>query len=541
MVPDTSHGSALRRGACALAALLALLGAWLSANAPPARANPNLLSMMMDDDLLVYGSDDVRRFTLDTMQRIGVEGVRVTVSWRFVADDLRRQPARLRGARAADPRSYRPEIWDRFDRLLHDAADRGMFVLLNPTGPGPRWAHPRAPFSRRFDQPAWKPDTAAFGQFVRAVGKRYSGTYRDENDGGRLLPRVSLWSVWNEPNQPASLAPQMEFSPALGRDIPMAPILYRRLYYAATGALRASGHAGDTILLGETAPLGAVRDTPRVHLWPKLFLREVLCVRPDGRRYTGIEARARSCDDLRRGGPLLVRGYAHHPYTQRHAPTERDRFRDSVNMANLGELPTLLDRLAATTGLIPRGLPVWLTEAGWETFPPDPVNGVSLANQAAYLNQAERIAFDHPRVVSDTQFVFRDVAPVARYRGRPAQYWATWQSGLLFADGRPKPSLIAYAMPFDVQPVGAITPDGGHDLRLWGQLRFVPNDQPGTVQFQFRYAGSTRWYDAGDPVQVPAGLAFYDIRVHAAAPGVWRAVTAFGGTQIVSREVSAAF
>ena len=98
---------------------------------------------MMDDDLLVYNTPDVRAFTMDSMHRLGVDGVRVTVSWKFVAGDLRRQPARLRGAKAANPRNYRTDIWDRFDAIVRLAQQDGMFVLFNVTGPGPRWAHPK--------------------------------------------------------------------------------------------------------------------------------------------------------------------------------------------------------------------------------------------------------------------------------------------------------------------------------------------------------------------------------------------------------------
>src|SRR2546422_7701951 len=112
-----SHGRSIRRVACALAAALALLGATLAA-APPARAGTTMQSLMMDDDLLVYNTPEVRASTLDFMKGLGVDGLRVTVSWKFVADDLRRQPARLRGRRAADPRNYRVDIWDRFDTLV---------------------------------------------------------------------------------------------------------------------------------------------------------------------------------------------------------------------------------------------------------------------------------------------------------------------------------------------------------------------------------------------------------------------------------------
>src|SRR5437763_3931331 len=156
-----SHGRSIRRAACALAAVLVVLGITLAAG-PPARAGTTMQSLMMDDDLLVYNTPEVRASTLDAMRGLGVDGLRVTVSWKFVADDLRRQPARLRGRRAADPRSYRPDIWDRFDSLLEMAQDRGMTVLFNPTGPGPSWAHPRAPFSHRFDPPASKPKAGAF-------------------------------------------------------------------------------------------------------------------------------------------------------------------------------------------------------------------------------------------------------------------------------------------------------------------------------------------------------------------------------------------
>jgi hypothetical protein len=529
-----------------LAAVLALPSALLAGAlaCAPAHASDNLQSLMMDDDLLVYNTPGVRAFTMDSMHRLGVDGVRVTVSWKFVADDLRRQPARLRGAKAANPRNYRADIWDRFDAIVRLAQQDNMVVLFNVTGPGPRWAHPKAPFKRRFDQPAWKPKVGAFYNFVKAVGTRYSGHYVDENEGRQVLPRVTIWSIWNEVNQPASLSPQMDFSPLLHRQIPMAPILYRELYYAATNALRLTGHGEDTILMGETAPLGGIRNTPRVHLWPKLFLREMFCVAPSGRRYTGREARARRCDELRRGGPFLVTGFAHHPYTQKSPPTLRDRNPLSINLANLGDLPVMLDRLAATTRLIPKGLPVWLTEQGWETLPPDPVRGVSPQRQADYINQAERLGYEQPRVVAETQFIFRDVLPVARFKGhrsQVSQYWATWQSGLLYADGSPKPALVAYAFPFDAQVAGPETPDGGRDVRLWGQLRFLPNGDPGQVRFQFRFAGSERWFQVGDPVDVHNPMGFYDLRMHAPGPGVWRASTDAGDSELDSREVSVSF
>jgi hypothetical protein len=520
--------------------LPAALVAWIAvvAAAPSANANHNLLSFMMDDDLLIYDTSGTREFSLDYMKRAGADGVRVTMSWKFVSGQENgkpvRQPARLRGARAENPRNYRADIWDRFDDIVRLARDRGMYVLFNVTGPGPVWAQPKAPFRRRFDQPAWKPNPVAFGRFVKAVGRRYSGTYVDENQGHETLPKVVVWSVYNEVNQPASLSPQLDYSARLHKTIPVAPILYRNLYYAATDALKATGHGDDLIMMGETAPLGAIRDTPRVHLWPKTFLREMFCVAPDGRPYRGLEAKVRQCDTLRRRGPFLVKAYAHHPYTQRNPPSRRDRFRDSINMANIGDLPRFLDFLAARTHLIPRGLPVALTEIGWETLPPDPTRGVSIDHQAEWLNQADHMAYDQPRVFMNTQFILRDVKPRAQFRGQARQlnnYWATWQSGLLFADGRPKPAFRAYIMPFDIRR-------SGRTLNMWGQLKLLTNGTPADVYLQFRPAGSRTWQLGGGPLHVEDQMGFWQTSLAAPGPGVWRAVIVLGESQIYSREVS---
>ncbi|MDX6648570.1 MAG: hypothetical protein QOJ97_521 [Solirubrobacteraceae bacterium] len=526
--------------------LVGLLGAAIAAVSlttlwapPPARANTGLLSFMMDDDLLVFSTYGTREFIMGYMHNAGVDGVRVTVPWKFVSGEEGgrpvRRPARLTGKRAEDPRSYRSDIWDRFDDIVRLARTHGMVVLFNITGPGPVWAHPRAPYSNRFDQASWRPSPGEFRHFVKAVGRRYSGTWRDENQDRGLLPKVHLWSIWNEVNQPASLSPQMGYEPRLRREIPIAPILYRDLYYAASAALAETGHADSALMMGETAPLGAIRDTPRVHLWPKQFIRELFCLRPNLRPYTGLEAKVRRCDVLRRNGPFRVTAWAHHPYTQRNPPTQRDVFRDSINMANIGELPVLLDQIAARTKLIPRGLPVALTEAGWETLPPDPVRGVSLANQAEYLNRAQRMAYDQPRVFMDTQFILRDVVPRAQYRGqrsRLAQYWATWQSGLLFADGSPKPALAAFLVPFDLRS------SGGGSLRFWGQVRFVGPNVPQDVYLQFRPAGSSDWQLAAGPIPTQGAQNFWERSVPDPGPGVWRVALLFHGHPALSREIS---
>ena len=89
----------------------------------------------------------------------------------------------------------------------------------------------------------WEPNAAAFGQFVRAMGTRYSGNYDpslgriapgDPND----LPRIGFWSVWNEPDYGPSLAPQ---GVPGHLTIENSPRMYRSLLDAAWSGLMATG------------------------------------------------------------------------------------------------------------------------------------------------------------------------------------------------------------------------------------------------------------------------------------------------------------
>jgi hypothetical protein len=126
------------------------------------------------------------------------------------------------------------------------------------------------------------------------------------------------------------------------------------------------------------------------------------------------------------------------------------------------------------------------------------------------------------------------VKPRAKYRGqrkRLSQYWATWQSGLLFANGRPKPAFQAYVMPFDVRR-------NGQTLQMWGQLRFFPNSTPGDVYLQFRPAGSQDWQPAGGPFHVENPFGYWETQVTPPGPGVWRSVVLLGDQAVFSREVS---
>jgi hypothetical protein len=461
-----------------------------------AQASEDQASIMMDDDQLLYRSNVIQTRTLVTMRAMGADAVRATVLWRNVAQGAHlsnKEIARLKTRkerdkaraqrkrfRAANPRTYPTRNWDRYDNLVKEAAKVGMRVYFTLTGPGPSYAHRIAPKSQRKNAGTYRPIPSQFRAFAQAVGKRYSGTYRDENAIRKPLPRVSIWSLWNEPNQAGWLSPQWE--KVDGQNVPVAPALYRELHQAGVEGLTKSGHGNDAIFLGELAPLGSSKTGPRDPLRPVPFLREMLCLKADGTPYTGADATRRRCQDFVKNPVLKATAFAHHPYTKKAAPTVAPKNPDEITIANIGTLGPLLDALSAQSGgRIAPNLPIFLTEFGYESRP-DPRNGISYTKQAEYNELAEFLAFQQPRVAATTQFLLRDAPPLKRspvtgkaYKVGSREYWFTYQSGLYTVGGRAKPAAYAYTLPFVVYPAGAGM------LGFWGQLRFRPNGSPDTA------------------------------------------------------------
>jgi hypothetical protein len=486
-----------------------------------AHASPFIVSIMEDEYRHVYGTAAERRRTLDQMKALGADAIRVTVMWDYIAPN--RRPAD--GHRVA---SYRPAAWDPYDDLVRAATARGLLVNFNPTPPGPDWAHPKASDSKYAH--TWKPSAREFGRFVQALGTRYSGRYHDENSGGSRLPRVSWWSTINEPNQQGWLSPQS--IPSKSGPLPYSPVLYRELLIFAASALLRSGHGNDLLLFGETAPVGEEPENARRPLRPALFIRELFCLARSLRRYTGAAARARRCDRVEKLEVLqeFARlGFGHHPYVKRVAPNKSSGLRDAITMANIGSLPALLDKIARRTQLFPVGIPVLLTEFGYETNPPDPYVGVSLQRQAQYLNLADYLAWRQPRIFANAQYLLYDARPRSQYVVGSKPYWFTYQSGLFTANLKPKPAAKAWALPLVLRKRS-----DGRRL-IWGQLRFAPNATTQTVYLQSRPSSSAAWQYNAPPITVRNAMGIFT-SVRNSKPGrLWRAVwVAPDGSRIVT-------
>jgi len=170
--------------------------------------------------------------------------------------------------------------------------------------------------------------------------------------------------------------------------------------------------------------------------------------------------RVSECRDFR---PLEADGFAIHPYMQKLPPDRHLPNPDSVGISDLGRLSSLLRRLHAR-GRIRSRLPIYVTEFGYETNPPDPERGIPLANQAIWLNRAAAIVYRRPDVRMFSQFLLQDVPENPIY-----------QTGLRLPDGRAKPSLAGWPIPFWIDgcdAVGRVRPGSGRrELRL--ELRLV--------------------------------------------------------------------
>jgi hypothetical protein len=236
--------------------------------------------------------------------------------------------------------------------------------------------------------------TSDFGDFATAAAARF--------------PWIRLWTAWNEPNTRTFSAP---VSPSAYVAQVLNPA-YAALH-AASGANRVAG--------GVTSP----RKTP-TGMAPLVFLQ-------------GMQAAHARLD-----------AYAQNPYPLSRVETPS---RDSCStcgyftMARLAEI-----RSYVTRAFGPK--PIWLTEYGYQTNPPDTLLGVSEVLQAKYIGDAALRVWQQRGVTMLIQFLVRDEPNVGN-----------WQSGLFSAGGAAKLSYHAFALPL------AQVSRHGSRVVLWGQVR----------------------------------------------------------------------
>jgi hypothetical protein len=482
-----------------LRTLLPLLAIGAALLAPTAAdAGRTQRSIFEDDSRLLYSGPDGRDAALDQIAALGADEIHVQVRWDKLAPAV--GAAHKPSFDATDPAAYPAGAWDALDGLVRGAKSRHLGVLLTLTGPGPRWA---AGCRAKGHAGMCKPSVKQFAAFVRAAGRRYSGHYLG-------LPRITRWSLWNEPNLYRWLYPQLVRHK--GRLAYFGAARYRSLFRAGAAALHATGHARDSILLGEASPVGnggsalGARTIP-----PATFLRTVLCIDAKGHRLKGRAAQAAYC--TRKFAKLPATGIAHHPYTPAASCSPRCKGGPSdITIASLGRLVTLVNQ-AGRAGRIRRHAPIELTEFGFQSDPPDKFSGISLTQQARYINWADFLAFRVPQIASVAQYTLYDDA-----RGD------TFETGLRRAGGKPKPSLAAYRMPIFVISGGAAR------VKVFGGAR--PHGGARRVSIQHKATRKGRWHTVAKVTRNSAGYLYRSVKGRG---GYWRLSWASGRGTLRSR------
>jgi hypothetical protein len=456
--------------------------------------------------------------TLNQLKRLGADRVHVYMSWSSVAPDA--TSAQRPQFDATDPSAYPASSWAVYDQIVRGLAARHMDIDLALAGSPPVWAE--SPHGSAYDHKEndYEPSAADYGQWVRAVATRYSGHYTPPG-ASSPLPRVNFWSVWNEPNLGTFLAPETISGKS---SVEVAPRLYRGLVDAAWSALHATGHGSDTILIGELAPAGsnfpgALKGDFGVfgNMPPLRFLRALYCVDANYRQLRGAAATARGCPATasasakfaaQNPGLFKASGIADHPYPQGLPPDQGTPGEpDYAELAQIPKLERVLDQLNRLYGSSTH-FPIWATEFGYVTDPPNTAGGaIPVATAARYLNWAEYLTWENPRIKSYDQYLINDPPTPDGFT-----------TGLRSYTGTPKITLAAYRMPLYL-PVSSTAK--GHPLVVWGEVRPAPDaaaqtHQPQSVQIQFR-SGSAGTFKTVQRVKLTNPHGYFE--VHQTFPG----------------------
>jgi hypothetical protein len=446
--------------------------------APAADASSRQL-LIMQDDAHVRSEPTA---TLAEFADLGADVVKVNLYWDEVAPNARRKPSGFDGS---NPASY---SWGSYDSAVQAILAQGLQPYISLGGHAPRWTT-----RGKGREGTMRPSAKEFRLFAQAAGQHY--------------PDVHIWSIWNEPNLHSWLGPQRR------RGTPLSPSIYRALYLAGYRGLAATGHRDDTILLGELMPRGG--DSPN-KVRPLEFLREMACLDRNYRQIRGTAAKKRGC---RKVGRFPTSGIAYHPYTPPDGPHVPER-RDDAAIGQLSRVRATIDALARR-GKLPRRLPIWITEMGYQTKPPDPFQGTPIRRAAAFMDESEWIAFRNRRVATYSQYTLQDDPPRP---GPSILRWSSWQAGLYFHDGKRKPYIYeAFRLPVFVRTLGA------NRVEVFGARRTLSS---GTAQIESKAPGAG--YRALGSAQVnQAGYFRRVFKVNGAARRKYR-VTLDGITRVKS-------
>ena len=504
-----------------------------------ARADHSMETIVQDDAVLLDGNDAQVASAMAKLAALGVSRVRLTASWSTIAP----QPDSSTAPQfdPTNPDAYPPHAWDRLDRAVEDATADGLKVDIDIAFWAPLWATS----GTTTDHARSYVDAAAYAQFAEAVARRYSGSFvpsagqppapssspsvpvalgailpslgaippslgrnlpSSSNQGaqqsgsqpnaqaqpngqaqppaGGSLPRVDMYTIWNEPNWGGFLEPQWVKS--AGQWQPESPEIYRQLLYASYPKIK-EADPGSTVLVGGTASTGGGPGADSVS--PLEFIRQLACV--------GDHLQPLATPQCQNFKPLPGDGWAHHPYAFGGPPGRQSANPDDATIAELPRLTKLLGRLVAVGRLSPGLRDVWITELGYPTGSQLTWTPLTEAQQTRFMAWSEYLAWSTPHVRSFAQFLLQDVPG--------------YQTGLYQSDGTPKLAAQTFSAPvwaeYPSVPRGRASAAQPSTMTVWAHVRSA--NGPTHVRLERLQAngiwqlmtGTASW---GSPAGVPA-------------------------------------
>jgi hypothetical protein len=394
---------ALLATAVTVAAGLAVSAATASPKKHHVRTSSHLLVGLNDEAFTLYG-DPTSAFA--TLKSLKAQVIRVNLYW----GGTKWAVAKSRPSDPNDPGD--PALdWSIYDRLVRYATQNNIKVVFSILFT-PGWANggkARTVAPKNFKD---------LQNFAYTAAERYSGLWTPpawqqdpSNPTTKLpLPKVNMWTAWNEPNNPIWLSPQYK---RVGKSWRVeSAFQYAKICNAVYNGVHSPNLGPLTdehVACGVTGPKG--NDAPatkRASVDPLTFLTQA-----------------------HRFGMKRFDVYAHHPYAdigKSESPTfvPKGKHKRRVQLGNLNLLLKLVSQYYGPKHL-------WITEYGYQTNPPDKIYGVPYKTQAKYLAQSYAIARKNPRIDMMLWFLVRDEPSVGN-----------WQSGLTTATGKKKPAWAAF-------------------------------------------------------------------------------------------------
>lgn len=458
--------------------VLAVVAATASTTAAPGAAAPAAAGPLpvasgaparglSDGGLLASADPQLRVAGIAVAKRTGARFGRIPLGWSTVVTHrgLTRPPASVSLAEPSHP-TY---DWSRIDGSIRDLTAAGLEPIAYFMAP-PRWAQSAPAYPYALGD-VWAPRPADLADFASAAARRYDGSYPDPLHPGAVLPRVSHFQTWNEPNLGRYLQPQW-LGDSQGRPILTSAAWYRRMHVAAEQAIRGRQPSAKVALAG-LAPNGDAYDGG-ARVAPLRFLRALLCT-----------------DAPKACGPRLrFDAIALHPLSVGD-PDSPAIAADDIGVADLEPKLDALLRRARRLGVVGKKRPeLWITEINWTDRTLRSRTGIPRPQQAAVIGRAMARLAQAGATIVNWQFATDPSGDRTRGAERPAGLTRVSASAPPLP-GEAKPFLRGFAFPVAAYPVGA------HRAWVWSAVP-VAEDGAGAgrkppTAARIQVGGGGRW------------------------------------------------